>query len=90
MALCHWCSERHYSSLFCSEAIADEWYLLVRFSLCVVSNFHSPFNQFFFKPLETAKRKNQAFPFPRIVSILSGKAKLPNSNDGQQTLLLLL
>ena len=25
MALCHWCSERHYSSRFGSEAIVDEW-----------------------------------------------------------------
>lgn len=25
MALCHWCSERHYSSRFGSEAIAAEW-----------------------------------------------------------------
>lgn len=36
MALCHWCSERHYSSLFGSEAIAAEWVsfsLLVRFCI---------------------------------------------------------
>ena len=81
MALCHWCSERHYSSRFGSEAIADGFSLpsdslsvsCLIFTLLLTNSSLSRSKQ--------RKRRIKLFPCPQNLFFISGKAKLPNSND---------